>query len=133
MTKEHKELLYFGYGLSLISAFFGVGGWIKRGLHWPAATLLICCLIFVSVTTFNWRALRVGYTGWMKVAHLIGGIVTTVILTVAYFVIFTPLALVIHLRGRDHLNRQIDLNAESYWYPYESQKSFSKDCYLNQY
>lgn len=116
MNKEQRDLLVFGYGLGIISAIFGTGSILKHGVNPAGAVLLACCLVFAGVTALNWQALRPGYAGWMKVAHFIGGIVTTVILAAVFFLVFTPVALVIKLAGKDHLDRKIDSAAPSYWH-----------------
>lgn len=55
------------------------------------------------------------YTIWLKFAHLIGRIVTILILTVAYYVVITPFALVKRLFGGAPLPLKPDKNASSYW------------------
>ncbi len=116
MTKAKKDQLVFGYGLGLISLVFAVGGIIKHGFGWPQIVLLVCAAVFTAVTAFNYEALKPGYDGWMRVAHLIGGVVTTVILSTVFFVMFAPIGLFFRLIGKDHLERRIDKMAASYWH-----------------
>ena len=115
MDKEHKDLLVFGYGLGIIAAIFGVGGFFKHGLQPAVIVLMLCSIIFVGVTTFDWQALRPGYKGWMKVAHLIGTVVTTLILAAVFFAVFTPVAIALKIAGKDHLARRVNRSAKSYW------------------
>ena len=79
MDKSQKDLLVFGYGLGVIAAFFAIAGTLKHGFGPAQAVLSACAVVFSVVTACRWEALRPGYAGWMKVAHLIGGVVTTVI------------------------------------------------------
>ena len=51
------------------------------------------------------------------VAMPIGYVVSHVILFAIYFLIFTPIALVFRLIGRDALHRKIDRQAATYWLP----------------
>ena len=115
MDKEKKNLLVFGYGLGAISATFGIAGFLKHGAQPVQAVFLLCSVIFTSVTALNWQALRPGYRGWMKVAHVIGAAVTTVVLATVFFVVFTPVAAALRAMGRDHLGRKADRTAKSYW------------------
>lgn len=115
MDKEKKNLLVFGYGLGMIAAIFGIAGFLKRGAEPVQAVFLLCCVIFTGVTALNWQALRPGYRGWMKVAHVIGAVVTTVVLTTVFFAVFTPVAAVLKVMGKDHLGRKADRSAKSYW------------------
>ncbi|NTV30314.1 MAG: hypothetical protein HGA80_09560 [Candidatus Omnitrophica bacterium] len=132
MDKKQRDLLVFGYGLGLISAFFGIGGWLKHGMNPASLVLLVCCVVFVTVTATNWQALLPGYTGWMKVAHLIGGVVTTVILSAVFFLVFTPVALVLRLFGKDHLERKMDHLAQSYWHKRPAVE-FDREKYRQQF
>ena len=115
MDKQKKNLLVFGYGLGLIAAVFAIGGAIKHGVHLTTFILWACSAVFITVTSLNWKALKPAYEGWMKIAHLIGGIVTTLILTIVFFVVFTPIGLILRLLGKDHLGRKLDPNAKTYW------------------
>ncbi len=116
MADEKKNLMYFGYGLAVIALFFAVGGYIKHGLGLATVVLFMCAAIFALTTLLKWEALRPGYKGWMKVAHVIGGVVTTVLLTTVFFLVFTPVALVLKLFGKDHLERRINKAAATYWH-----------------
>lgn len=115
MDKEKKNLLVFGYGLGVVAAVFGIAGFLKHGVQPVQTVFLLCSVIFTSVTALNWKALRPGYSGWMKVAHLIGTVVTTIILATVFFAVFTPVAVALKLLGKDHLGRKPDRTAKSYW------------------
>ena len=47
----------------------------------------------------------------------IGIVVSFVILAVLYFGVFTPIALIFRLLGRDALHRRFDASAKTYWTP----------------
>jgi uncharacterized membrane protein len=132
MDKIQKDMLFFGYGLALISAFFGVGSFIKHGMGLASVTLLVSSLFFIAVTSFKWEALKLGYSGWMKVAHLIGFIVTAVILTVVFFLVFTPVGILLRILRRDHMERSLDSKVKTYWYE-RSTAAFDKVRYTQQF
>jgi cytochrome b subunit of formate dehydrogenase len=52
---------------------------------------------------------------WMTFAVIMGFVMTRVILTVIYFGMFTPIALVLKVLGKDLLEEGWDKNATSYW------------------
>lgn len=132
MDKSKRDLLVFGYGLGLIAVVFGIGGGLKHGLSWAPVTFLICAVVFISVTAFNWEALKPGYRGWMKVAHLIGGVVTTVILGAVFFLLFAPIGILFRLIGKDHLERKWDKAARTYWHARPTE-ALSKERYQQQF
>ena len=55
------------------------------------------------------------YKVWMSFAVVMGFVMTRVILTVLYFGMFTPIALLTKLLSKDLLDQRLDKNAASYW------------------
>jgi hypothetical protein len=55
------------------------------------------------------------YKAWMSFAVVMGFIMTRVILTVLYFGMFTPIAFVAKILGKDLLEERWDKNATTYW------------------
>jgi hypothetical protein len=53
--------------------------------------------------------------GWMVAVFPIGWTVSQLLLIIIFFVIFTAVAVVFRLIGRDALHRTFDRSAESYW------------------
>jgi hypothetical protein len=132
MDKFQKDLLVFGYGLGVIATIFAVAGSLRHGFGPAQAVLIVCAVVFISVTALRWEALKPGYKGWMKVAHLIGGVVSAVVLSAVYFFIFTPVRIVLKLFGKDHLERKIDHRVPSYWH-LRTQEEVSKERHLQQF
>lgn len=59
--------------------------------------------------------LRPIYYGWLKVAHLIGRVITTIILTLAYYLVITPSAWIKRVFGGRPLPVKPDKDVLSYW------------------
>lgn len=55
------------------------------------------------------------YLGWLRVAHMIGIAVTTLILTVAYYLVITPSALMKRIFGGRPIPLSPDKNCSTYW------------------
>ncbi len=55
------------------------------------------------------------YRVWMALAVVLGFIMTRVILTIVYYLIMTPIGLLMRLFGKDPMQRRIDPEASSYW------------------
>ncbi|HOO56957.1 MAG TPA: SxtJ family membrane protein [bacterium] len=55
------------------------------------------------------------YKGWVAVAKVIGWININVLLSVAFFVAVTPVALIARLLGNDFMKKKYDPSAETYW------------------
>ncbi len=59
-------------------------------------------------------SLKPVYRAWMKFGLLLNRITTPLILGIVFFLIFTPVALVMRLFGRDTMQRKFDPGAGSY-------------------
>ncbi len=73
------------------------------------------------------------YNVWLKGTHLIGRLVTTLILTLAYYLMITPLALIKRfLFGGAPLSVKPDKKASSYWVP-RTEPLQPKERFLKRY
>jgi hypothetical protein len=61
--------------------------------------------------------LRPVYVAWMVLAFPIGWTVSQVIVGVMFYAVFTPIALVFRLIGRDPLSLRRDPNLQTFWTP----------------
>jgi hypothetical protein len=85
------------------------------------------------------RLLGLWRTAWVKplfvgmtvAAWPIGWVVSHVMLALMYYGVFTPVALVFRLIGRDALCRSFDRQAQSYWEPYQPDRGMER--YLRQF
>ena len=74
----------------------------------PAAILLVAGVIFPSVLTVPNRL-------WMKLAELISKITNPIILSLMFYLLFTPAALICRLLGKDLLRLKADKELDTYW------------------
>jgi hypothetical protein len=75
--------------------------------------------IGIGIATIIWALLapdsmRLLYYGWMRIALLIGNTINSIILAIVFFVVITPMGLVMRMLGKDPLRRKIDEQAISY-------------------
>ena len=97
ISTDTKAIRKFGF-IALI--FFGslstIGLWAER----PVATCVFGVLGIVGLGLAALpERLRPVYGAWMKVAHLVGRVVNTLILAIAYYVVITPSALIKRAMG----------------------------------
>jgi hypothetical protein len=74
----------------------------------PAAILLVAGAIVPSVLTLPNRL-------WMKLAELISKITNPIILSLMFYLLFTPAALICRLLGKDLLRLKADKELDTYW------------------
>ena len=100
--------------------FFG-GLAVWQGLwHGRAAVGIGCAVLAVTIGPLGLvrpTALRPIFVGWMVLAFPIGWVISHVILALVFYGLFTPLALVFRLIGRDALALRRSAAARSYWQP----------------
>ena len=105
------------FGL-LLAAFFGLIG----GLVWwsggpPTAVALLWSigaglgLLYYAVPPLRRMMIR----GWMRITFPLGWVLSHLVLALIYYLVFTPMALVLRALGRDPLQRRWEPAAESYW------------------
>lgn len=131
-VKQKKNLMVFGYGLSLILFFLGSRIWIKHAALWPTVLFLILAVGLAVLTTFDLQLVKKIYNVWMAVAHKIGLGVTTVILMVIFYLVFGVVGILLRIMRKDLLNRNIDPGQRSYWIK-RKQGLVNPESYLKQY
>ncbi len=57
------------------------------------------------------------YQGWMRFGLLLNRVISPLVLGVVFFLVITPVALVMRVAGRDMMTRKLDPNATSYRVP----------------
>ena len=62
-------------------------------------------------------ALALPYRAWMAFAHGLGWFNTRLLLILVFYLVLTPLGLIMRLLGKHPLNMKWDPEAESYWVP----------------
>ncbi len=72
------------------------------------------------------------YDYWMLFAKALGWVNTRILLSLMYFVIFTPFRIISVVIGKDMLDRKIEKNRESYWQKKDI-KPFKKELYGRQF
>jgi hypothetical protein len=111
--KTNKDLRIFGLTMTVA---FAVLGLIFIWRDFPGWIVLFCISGFFLLTGLALPIiLRPIEWLWMKIAHVIGIVMTYVLLTLTYYIIITPIGLLMRLFGHDPMKRKFDKNAESYW------------------
>ena len=86
--------------------------WHGAGPRWWLLALAAATALAGLVTPQMLRPLNVA---WFKFGLLLSRIMTPVVMGVIFFLVVTPTALVMRLRGADLLKLRIDRDARSYW------------------
>lgn len=104
-----------GFGLL---GFLSYLGWARTGAVWR---LYLAVLLFVvGITVFVWSLLSPNtlppvYRAWMRFGQSIGAVVSSVLLALTYFVVATPVGLLMRMSGNDPLDRSLSGSLPTYW------------------
>ncbi|WP_461453554.1 SxtJ family membrane protein [Mucilaginibacter sp.] len=111
LQKQNRK---FGYtiaaALAVLSLFNII---IKHRTHWWGAFIISTILVqFATVKPLWLNPMRLI---WDKIGHILGTINTYILLTVFYFLILSPLGMLMRLFGKDILKVKWVKNKNSYW------------------
>ena len=76
---------------------------------------MIIALIFLTLGILNSKILTPFNNSWIKLGEILGKIIAPIIMALVYFVILTPISLVVRLFGKDLLGLKFSNKIESYW------------------
>jgi len=88
---------------------------------------IMLALLFLIIGIVKPFLLEKFYKIWTKFGELIGGFVSKIMLFVLFYIVFTPIAFLLRLSGKDMLNKKIDKNQSSYWIERERQPESMKN------
>lgn len=133
MTRKPKpqDLRWFG---AIVLVFFSALAAVARfKLHAPAvAAALLGAGVVLAAAYYLIRPLRVPlYLAWMRIFFPLGWFVSHTIVAVIYYLVVTPIGLLMRLFGRDPMQRRLDSGATTYWTPTRRETTLSQ--YFRQY
>jgi hypothetical protein len=111
MAEHRKFGFVVGGAFVLLGVALAVAGSRRAG---PAIAAVGGLLVLLGATAP--AALAPVHRAWMAVARVLGRVNTTVFLTLVFFLVLTPLGLLLRLGGRDELDRR--RRGVSTWVPY---------------
>jgi hypothetical protein len=120
-----RELRQFA---ALWLVFFGlIGAYLRFVGGAPTAAAVLWAISLVGVVGMLAPSfVRPLYVVWMGLAMPIGWLVSHLLLLVMYYLVLTPIGLIMRACGYDPLERRFDRTAKSYWYDQEPTTGFEQ-------
>lgn len=116
-ARSDRELRRFGWVMAAALAALAALLWWRGRDVWPwIAGLGGAFLVFGTALP---RILAPVERAWMALGRAIGEVVSRVVLTVTFYLMITPIGLLMRALGNDPLELEIDEDANSYWSPVE--------------
>jgi len=126
-----KELRVFAL---LALAFFALVAWLAADrfeARWTAGLIVATAVVLSSLGLLWPPVLRPVYRVWMTAVYPIGWTVSHLAMALLFYLVFTPIGLIMRLVGRDPLERRFDPQARTYWQP--RQQDPDKRRYFRQF
>ena len=121
--------LLVGGVFCVLAQLFFLPKWHKPWFWW----LLVLGVPLVLIGAILPRGLKWIYVGWMTLAMLLGAIVSTVLLTLLFYLMVTPLGLVARMVGKDFLRQKLEPRATSYWIIRDSKSPKPREAHERQF
>jgi Saxitoxin biosynthesis operon protein SxtJ len=131
LNPSKKELRTFGL---CALAFLALVAWIvfRRTSSMPVAAGLVGLGVILAALGFLFpRALRPVWIVLMVVNYPIGWVLTHVVMSIIFYLVVSPVGVIMRLSGRDPMERRFDRSAKTYWKPRHSDPGSAR--YFRQY
>jgi len=111
--KEKPSIL--NYLLPLVMIALGLLHLVKHGAHPMAIIPIVLGAFGLYLVLFNHSLLQRLQAFLIKIWYPVGQLITTILLTITFYVVFAPVGLLLRLFKKDILNRKFKTNRLSYW------------------
>ena len=103
------------FGILFFLVFLGLGLWPLTNDNNPNIYLIIISIIFLILGLLNSKLLSPLNSFWIKFGELLGKIIAPVVMAIIYFLILTPISLMVRLFGKDLLGLKFSKQLKTYW------------------
>ena len=113
-TPSRQQQLVFGTAWTVFVGGWGVVAWAKGEPQLAGILLIVAGVLPLAGLLFP-PLLRWSYVLLSYITYPIGFVVSHVVLAILYYLVFTPVGLIMRLLRYDPLTRRLDPKAASYW------------------
>ncbi len=115
MKIMHKKSSNRSFGILFFLVFLGFGLWPLTKEMSPNIYLIIISVIFLILGLLNSKLLSPLNNLWIKFGEILGKVIAPIVMAVVYFLILTPISLLVRLFGKDLIEMKFNNNVKSYW------------------
>ena len=126
-----RELRNFGLLVGAVLVALGLLFLLRGKARYPY--FLAPGMLLLALGAVFPKGLRYAYVAWMCLAIVLGFIVSTVILTLFFILVITPIGLAARLLGKDFLRLKLDRRESTYWISRKSRPPRSPAEYGQQF
>ena len=112
----HKRSSNRSFGLLFFVVFLVISFWPLTKKSEINLYLISIALIFLVLGLLNSKILSPLNKAWIKLGEILGRIVAPVVMAIVYFLILTPISLLVRLFGKDLIGMKFSNDIKkSYW------------------
>ena len=103
------------FGILFFLVFLILGLWPLKNNENLNSFFVLISVIFLLLGLFNSKLLTPLNKIWIKFGELLGAIIAPIIMSLVFFIILTPISLIVRISGKDLLRLKLIKNEKSYW------------------
>ena len=103
------------FGLLFFIVFIVVGLWPVIKGEAANIYLILISLFFLIFGLINSKILSPFNKAWIKFGEILGLIIAPIIMALVYFIILTPISLIVRMFGKDLLGLKFLKKQDTYW------------------
>ena len=111
----HKRSSNRSFGLLFFVFFLVISFWLFAKNSEINLYLISIALIFLVLGLLNSKILSPLNKAWIKLGEILGRIIAPVVMAIVYFIILTPISLLVRLFGKDLIGMKFSNDIKSYW------------------
>jgi len=120
-----EKIRKFGFVLALIFCFLGAVHFLKK--HTISALFFVMGISTFLAAIFSSRVLKPFYLIFSRIAKIIGWVNTRIILILVYYLLLTPIGLLMKCLRKDLLNIKFREKVRTYWIERTNVKASADD------
>mgnify|MGYP001350602347 CR=1 FL=1 len=103
------------FGLLFFIVFLLISFWPLLKGESPIIYLFPIAILFLILGLINSKILTPLNRFWIKFGELLGRFIAPIVMAIVYFIILTPLSILVRLLGKDLLKVKFSNKVNSYW------------------
>ena len=103
------------FGVLFFIVFLILGMWPLTKGNIINVYLVIIAAVFLILGFLNSNLLTPLNKGWIKFGEILGLFIAPIIMALVYFIILTPISLIVRVFGKDLLGLKFNKKIDTYW------------------
>ena len=103
------------FGLLFFIVFLIIGLWPLKNGESLNYYFIIASVVFLILGLLNSKLLSPLNKSWIKLGEILGIIIAPIVMALVYFVILTPISIIVRVFGKDLLGLKFLKEKETYW------------------